>query len=588
MAKKSLKSVILVFVLTAAMVLTSCAGSSEGSTQKEEAQAAENEAAADASAAENEEAESEGGADLTETDQDAAEEQAETAAEELITPAPIEDDAQDVQAEPSADDEEAAGEVTEKTGGAALSLRIGSRTLAKYDDSDYEELCEVTYPQVMLCNDDEVFCDSLENALEKRNAEWQRYAENTFGQFSEESVSMKAEQGEYFGYYTDEETLYCARADEAILSLGSTYFMYTGGAHGMHGFKAYNYDPETGKSVSIREITTDLTALVKLLTDDIKEKYPDLSLMDDIDLMSEGYVDSLVWTMGYDGIRFFFDPYLLGSYAEGAQRIFIPFAGNEELFKEKYLQVPEAWGIGMPENELDLDIDGDGEAVNLRIDAEKDDDSIQIEKLTITYGDETFWEGDIWAYDFVPTLIKNENGLFLYLELLYDNDYRGTQIFELTSGEPSFVTDIPLHRNFYYDEESGIGYRDEITDPVYTCLAAHTDLLSTMDGWAYFTVAEDGVPDPEHPWYELSSTIDLTLKQDLSAETVNEDGEENGSITVPSGSVLTIFRTDNVSWTDAYDEEGNIVRITLDSDEWPRTVGGMELEDIFDGMIFAG
>ena len=628
MSRKSMTGLGLVFLLAITMILTACGSAVNSGTKEEAAEsgtAAEESAVTEQAVAEEkaEEAQADGetaageSAETTETDETAA--SAEAADEKLpgmnpdalVTPEPVDGEVSAEAEEQSAADQsapdQAAADQTETdqeedgvqgpepdgpNGGDALSLQIGSKILWKYDEADNEELCEVTYPSVRLTNDDEMFYGELENKLEKRNAEWKRYAEEVYAQFCEEAPARKAEQGEYFGYYTDSEKLYVARADSTILSLGSTYYMYAGGAHGMYGYKAYNYDAATGKSLSIRDVASDYTTLVEKLVDMLHEKYPDLSMMDEIDMVSEGYADNLVWTLGYDGIRFYFDPYALASYAEGAQKIFIPFAGNEGLFKEKYLTTPDAWGIGLPDDgteiEMEMDPDGDGTLDVLRLTIVKDNEYDQIDGIAIDYNGKKCAQQELWSYGCTPTLIRTGGKLFLYLEMRYDNDYRGNYIFALSGDAPEMVEDTALFRNFYYDEEAEQGYTDEISDPEYICFDVDTDLLSTLDGYVFCSIGSDGRPVPEHEWYTLKSGRDLTLKKELTLMGVTEEGQETQEYTLPAGEILSLERTDNSLWTDAFTEDGHLVRITLDSKEWPRTIGGTDIEEIFDGMMYAG
>ena len=35
-------------------------------------------------------------------------------------------------------------------------------------------------------------------------------------------------------------------------------------------------------------------------------------------------------------------------------------------------------------------------------------------------------------------------------------------------------------------------------------------------------------------------------------------------------------------------KDGRMVRLTLDSRDWPRTINGKDIGDIFDGVVFAG
>ena len=51
---------------------------------------------------------------------------------------------------------------------------------------------------------------------------------------------------------------------------------------------------------------------------------------------------------------------------------------------------------------------------------------------------------------------------------------------------------------------------------------------------------------------------------------------------------MTLLRTDNISVVDLSMEDGRIVRVEVSKDQYPYTVDGKEIEEVFDGMMFAG
>ena len=57
---------------------------------------------------------------------------------------------------------------------------------------------------------------------------------------------------------------------------------------------------------------------------------------------------------------------------------------------------------------------------------------------------------------------------------------------------------------------------------------------------------------------------------------------------LPKGTELTMVRTDNDSWVDMIYGEMQYVRVRIDEEKWPQTIGGKDIEDIFDNTVFAG
>ena len=102
------------------------------------------------------------------------------------------------------------------------------------------------------------------------------------------------------------------------------------------------------------------------------------------------------------------------------------------------------------------------------------------------------------------------------------------------------------------------------------------------------------MPVPQTPYYEFDYTRNLTLKRDLTLQGVaySDDGSagnETGEVTVKSGETLSFWRTDGESYMDLKRADGSAVRCRLDeSHGWPYTIGGVDIEEAFDGIMFAG
>ena len=68
-----------------------------------------------------------------------------------------------------------------------------------------------------------------------------------------------------------------------------------------------------------------------------------------------------------------------------------------------------------------------------------------------------------------------------------------------------------------------------------------------------------------------------------SYQTVSEN------ITVPAGTEFTLSRSDGTNYVDAVLADGRLCRLEMDNGgSWPQTIGGEEIENLFDGLRFAG
>ena len=77
--------------------------------------------------------------------------------------------------------------------------------------------------------------------------------------------------------------------------------------------------------------------------------------------------------------------------------------------------------------------------------------------------------------------------------------------------------------------------------------------------------------------------LELTAKNDIKA--TDEDGNETE---VPNGTTVKVVSTDEASYIVAELPDGKRVKIEINGESWPHTIGGTDIEDCFEGLIFAG
>jgi hypothetical protein len=78
------------------------------------------------------------------------------------------------------------------------------------------------------------------------------------------------------------------------------------------------------------------------------------------------------------------------------------------------------------------------------------------------------------------------------------------------------------------------------------------------------------------------------MKVLLLADEQDETGTET---TIVKGTALNIYRTDGDSTVDVIDKQGRIYRLFVEYDEsayWYESIGGQDIEDLFEGLYFAG
>ena len=476
---------------------------------------------------------------------------------------------------------------------SSLGVVIGGGFRWSQDEETYKTLYEITYPYVGLSDRDEEKYPALAKAMRAKSDAFRQQADET-EEWMQESLADFAEAGvEDFGYLYYKENLHVIRADQEAVSVLGTYESYSGGVHGMYGYTCCNFDTRTGKELSLSDVVADVSSFLPFLRAEIEKQYPDLSMMSAEYTLTEEYADDLVFSIGYENITFYFEPYLLGAYAEGAQVVGIPLAGNESIFNPRFYRVPENYAVEVP-GEIRIDLAGNGNPVSVRVEYEKDYETDMLNSVTIYAGNASYKETESCAdgFEVTPTLVKLGKKTFLYLEFSYMNDYAGMTVYDLTGGSVKKVGDTPYSVAKGWTEDYEMSYRAAMTDPMLTELWVHTDVLGTGRAYSFFYVGEDGMPVNYNEGYFLEhyGQDDLTLLQNLTAIAIepNKKAAQGTEVTIPRGTKVKPYFTDNETYVEIADPDGNCYWIRGNFTEYPMTIGGVEIQEIFDGMMFAG
>ena len=476
-----------------------------------------------------------------------------------------------------AEEEEAAAERT------SARVYTGLYQEQEYSDDAKRPLAKSVCPQVTLNDIDKEAYPGLAKAFDAINEEKRAAAAETYQSILEEAKSRYEEDPTYEAVYTDEEAFYVLRSDPHIVSLLGVYDGYTGGAHGYSGYRPVNLDTTSGDTLKLTDVVLDADAFQDLVKATVTANYPDVE--EDLvnSYFEETAADDMLWTAGYEGITCYFESYTLGAYAIGPQIVLIPFEGNEALFSEDVMDVPENFGMDVPMNQH---IRIGGREIQLWGDMEEYG---WYKGLNIIVDGETthFGEDDIYAYEFKAMYLRSNGEEYLYLQSYAENDYAHLTIFHL-GDTVEIIGTSPLYEASIYDQNLGFGASTALTDPEDMLLSVSINLLGTMSGTSVFRVGEDGMPEAVEPYFLITADRVLTTKTELDAKEVDEEGNVSGDVQIPAGTKLTIFRTDNVSIVDLREDDGSLIRVEVTGGEFPHIIDGTDVEDLFDGIMYAG
>ena len=454
-------------------------------------------------------------------------------------------------------------------------------------DYEYDSREDVSYlssdiQYLVLGEDDGKEYEKLASRLETLSDDTIAACEDTFNELLDEAENMYADNKNDFTPYDLALTAVPVRTDSSIFSYYEKTTI-TGGKNDEVGVAAHTIDSRTGRELTLSKVITDTDLLPELLAKRQKESYPDIS--DDAfeDLLGEYEDKDYVWTLGYDGITFYF------VQDEEVMALTILRSEEKKLFRPVGEAVPSSYAVGLAMSQaFTFDFEDDGEADVLLIEGHEGDE-YGYDGVSVTLNDESATASFI-SNQMKPTYVHTEDGDYIYLFCTEDNDYQQMNIFDLSKGVPSYRGHVDnTGRSNHYDAETDLFSEALLTDPESFELASNMDILSTYTAGRSYFVGANGIPKSDDTYYYVHSNLDLKSKEAISCSIVNERGRvTKKNQTIKTGTECTIYRTDGEKTVDLLLSDGRIARVTVDSSSWPQTIDGEDISDLFDGVRFAG
>jgi hypothetical protein len=153
-----------------------------------------------------------------------------------------------------------------------------------------------------------------------------------FGQGQEEQAT-----GNLYNAWTVHSNFEIRYAGEQLLSMLETTDWYTGGAHPNYGFAGHTFLQQDDE-VEVLELAdlftqnADLSGVTKLVAEDLSKQ--GASFMPEA-FDGQTLQDLSSFTVSPKGITFHFAPYAVGSYAEGAYEVTVPFEDVKNILRSE-------------------------------------------------------------------------------------------------------------------------------------------------------------------------------------------------------------------------------------------------------------
>ena len=449
-------------------------------------------------------------------------------------------------------------------------------------DPDLDEPCASGYATHIELMDDDM--PQLKKAIEDYSTEKEKLLTdegiNDLAQIYWDNKDSGFVLPVYEKYRTD-----VVRADTVVTSLLTYYEDFMGGAHGVYSFNPVNFDSLTGKELHLEDVMdADMIAdLPDILETKLLASY-DSELFFNADTLSETIEESIYmngdlnFSIGYEGLTFYFQIYELAPYVAGHQEVFLRYDEYPGLVKDEYKECSFNYCINTSVCSY-LPHSADEETLYAYL-MDKDDygmyNSLNIEYKGISYKETlTAYEADFWVAS-----IGGVN--YLLVDLTHEDDYETLNI---------YLIDEDNHRIERKSEFFGGFYGYIPADPLSFCIFEVGDVMSTYLVYKDYYIARDGEAVSTDDDYLISfwgRDGSLTLKKDITAQVRDDYDSASYEETLKKGEKLYFYSTDKKQWVDFKLDDGRFVHLSLDKTEWPQTIDGEDIEDIFDGVMFAG
>lgn len=467
-------------------------------------------------------------------------------------------------------------------------------------DESVTRLCSTSWQSIVPDEESREKYPRLAEKLDELNEENQVF----FQEFIEQQVPLAQEHyesiPEYFYGYSGNSSFLVQRADDLVLSIREDGNEYTGGAHGMYGIFGINYDPSTGDELTLTDVCTKVEELPARLSEKVIENYAnEYENFESLQSVLEEYKpEDYNWTIGYQGVTFYFNPYEIASYAMGAIEVTLWFDENPELFNEKFLEKPNTgYVMELPlESVVEIELNN-GRKDKLRVSTycqTEEEEEYGILRLCITLNDISYYEEEYYGYDFYPYMVcvndSGEEQYFLYVQGIAENDYSCIFIYDL-NGEEIKVKERLSGVSFcgVWDEnvgEHGTYYNCVFGNPQELELGTRIEILGTWTGKRLYSIdVENGIPKPKTEYFTIANSLQPSVSQIPLEVIILPDGTKEE---LPAGTEFYFIRTDGKTYVDARLADGRECRIMVEIEDYIQTINGVDQWECFDTLFYAG
>ncbi len=482
------------------------------------------------------------------------------------------------------EDEESEKEKVRKSRVKALKLNVERAGDYYYDYYYSQELASLSYEIIHLSDEDAEEYPQLSGALGKLGKESAESITAEYEEIKTWAYEHYENASDYFIPYEVTKSVSVRRADSNVLSFLSSVYSYTGGAHGNGGYQGYTFDVKTGEELLISDVVNDTERLYELIEENIDKDalYPDT----DIAEVLRGY-EEINYTFENGGITVYFNPYEIGPYASGLIKVYLSEEENPGLINEKYLEGAKSFAVNLGSGDaFYYDVTGDGISDEITYYAYESFDS---EGHVRIGAGENYYEDEAWFFSADAYFVHMEDGgNYVVAEYGFESDYREIVCYEIGNGITKLET---IEGGFAYVNIGGeySNAREILTNPESFNLDKRYDDLGTSSVYAEHSINSSGNIETKEKLWHVIWQQEATVLMSFEADVYNEKKDKiKGKYTLTEGETVKIYAWDEEGYSYLGTEDGTVLRVFVDDSSWPRTIDGIDIEELFEGLMYAG
>lgn len=466
-------------------------------------------------------------------------------------------------------------------------------TISLFKDIKYYEFsedgrlfCRVEYPVLLMENG--VQTQALGSSVDAFNAALAAAASETYTRLYNSACSDIELNMENPGGYYSSTDLYVTRADSLALSVLCVSESGSASSQLQRSYSCMNFDSRTGRQLALKDVSTDAESLTALIKAQLEKDYPKAEFYDLEAAMSNYTEDlsTLVWTLDYEGLSFYFAPYELAPYDEGTFSVGLRFDDHPELFSIYYTRQPYSYAVPIIDGRcLNYDMDGDGISDLIRLSRE--------EKKGVNYlnidvnSKELSVNVSMTGYE-AYVIYAGPSRSYLFINAHNNTDYGYISVYRLERTGAALlgmIYDTSLQAAGFTPECPGIPL---LTRPQNLILGTKIELLGTLTGVKDYSIGSAGMPETKDEYYRVYADTSLTAKTAFATAGIDPVTGRglNSAVKIAAGTRMFYHRSDGAGFVDMMSEDGQCCRVYVSGRGQAQTVNGMPVEQCFEGVIY--